>query len=540
MTPPTDVQIVDASIDRPEEFAELFDRHARTVQGYVARRAPAPIAAELLAATFLTAFEKRDHVLLIHDDALPWLLGLATDHLGNDRRSDARAREIGNFAVDPTSTGLDDDAIQRFLDRDGAESPVEAVTSVIGTLREVDRDALLLYAWEGLTYLELADILDVSLATVRSRLIRARRLLRFALQNTHEGRDGLMDEIAMMRGLRDEFTPPRDDEAIARARHRLVERIEIERAHPVRSTGRRIVVGAALAALVVAVALGLATFLLGGDGDGDEPPHADAAAVEVLTSASDNVENLILPVTRPGEYLLRKRVEVTWGSAGSADGEILAGSDGQPMVWATERVHEVWIPDDPADEWVLRERLRPKHLASKDARSLAGPAADHLVRATRGDFGSRGRFVHPSTAEQRFSSYPREPRELLTYVRSHPAGAGGRDATAFDAIGDLLREGTAPLDLRAAAYRALSLLPQVSLVSDSVELAGRSGVAIGFPDAGELIVDPETGTCIGERTVSPDFPLVPGLGADQVTSSDVVTVRVVDSAPLDEATPLLD
>lgn len=337
-----------------------------------------------------------------------------------------------------------------------------------------------------------------------------------------------MDEIETMRQLKDDFTPETDDLALARARHQLIQRIEVERARPRRSTKRRMLAGIALTAAASAVALGLVTF-------GNEPPRAEAAAVLALTSAAENVKDLRLPVAGPGEYLLQKRVQVTWGSAGDANRKILTGSDGSPVAWATQRIDEVWIPHDPADEWVVRERVRPTHFASRDAIALAGPSEDHLWKATRGIFGAHWHYDHPSTAEKRFAAYPRDPQKLLDYVRTHPTGRGDTDADTFDDIGELLREGAAPADLRAALYRALTLLPDVSLVSDSVNLAGQSGVAIGYPDEGELIFDPDTGAFIGERIVSPDFPAVPGLGPDKVTLSTAVTVRVVDSAPVENA-----
>lgn len=342
-----------------------------------------------------------------------------------------------------------------------------------------------------------------------------------------------MDEIETMRQLRDDFTPPTHDLTLARARHRLIERIEVERCRPQQSrprrlVKRRLVVGVALTAAVSVVTLGLVT-------PGNDAPRADAAAVAALTSASENVRQLELPVTKPGQYLLQKRVQVTWGSAGGADRQILTGSDGEPVVWATERTDEVWIPHDADADWVVRERVRPTHFASKDAITLAGPAEDHLWKAPRGIFGSHWRYEHPSAYEKRFASYPRDPEELLAYVRAHPTGEGGSDANTFDDIGEILRDGATPADLRAALYQALTLLPDVSLVSDSVNLAGRSGVAIGYPDQGEMIFDPDTGAFIGERTVNLDFPPVPGLGADKVTLSTAVTVRVVDSAPVEKA-----
>ena len=51
-------------------------------------------------------------------------------------------------------------------------------------LPTVDRDTLLLYAVGGLSYAEVAAILDVPLGTVRSRINRARARLDLALDRT--------------------------------------------------------------------------------------------------------------------------------------------------------------------------------------------------------------------------------------------------------------------------------------------------------------------------------------------------------------------
>ncbi|WP_344215894.1 RNA polymerase sigma factor [Kribbella sancticallisti] len=50
----------------------------------------------------------------------------------------------------------------------------------------MERDVLLLYAWEDLSYPEIASALDIPVGTVRSRLHRARRVLRSALGSDFE------------------------------------------------------------------------------------------------------------------------------------------------------------------------------------------------------------------------------------------------------------------------------------------------------------------------------------------------------------------
>ena len=47
-----------------------------------------------------------------------------------------------------------------------------------------DRDALLLHAWEGLTYSEIAHATGIPVGTVRSRIHRARHQLRAHLDRT--------------------------------------------------------------------------------------------------------------------------------------------------------------------------------------------------------------------------------------------------------------------------------------------------------------------------------------------------------------------
>jgi RNA polymerase sigma-70 factor (ECF subfamily) len=52
------------------------------------------------------------------------------------------------------------------------------VAEAVSSLPEAERDALLLHVWEGLSYEDVADALDVPVGTVRSRLHRARARIR--------------------------------------------------------------------------------------------------------------------------------------------------------------------------------------------------------------------------------------------------------------------------------------------------------------------------------------------------------------------------
>lgn len=179
MTPPTDAEIIERSRSRPDEFAAIFDRHAPHLRRYLARRLGDQVADDLVAETFLTAFDKRERYDRARPDARPWLYGIATNLVGQHRRQEARRyRPAGAEPVE-----------QDHADRVAAEVTAGALrsslTGALGALSAGDRDVLLLIAWEDLGYEEVAAALAIPVGTVRSRLNRARRKVRQALGGHH-------------------------------------------------------------------------------------------------------------------------------------------------------------------------------------------------------------------------------------------------------------------------------------------------------------------------------------------------------------------
>jgi len=59
-----------------------------------------------------------------------------------------------------------------------ARSTWPLVADALATLPDGERDVLFLYAWEDLSYQDIATALGLPVGTVRSRLNRARRRLR--------------------------------------------------------------------------------------------------------------------------------------------------------------------------------------------------------------------------------------------------------------------------------------------------------------------------------------------------------------------------
>jgi len=177
-TEPDDAVVIGASIRRPERFAAIFDRHAGHIQRYLVRRLGRQVAEDLLAETFLVAFRKRAKYDLARPDARPWLYGIATNLVSQRRRA-----EIQEFRLRAALSPEPDPHCH--ADRVAAQVTAQATQRVLAAgladLAAGDRDVLTLVAWEGLTYDEVAESLQIPVGTVRSRLHRARRVLRAAL-----------------------------------------------------------------------------------------------------------------------------------------------------------------------------------------------------------------------------------------------------------------------------------------------------------------------------------------------------------------------
>jgi RNA polymerase sigma factor (sigma-70 family) len=177
---PTDAALVAASVDDPKLFALLFDRHSLAVHRYVASRARHGDVDDVLSETFLTAFRKRARYDRAFDDALPWLLGIATNVLRHHHRAEGRRltrwQEVARRPADEV------DPADRVVAAVDDASEVDRVARALELLDDRYREVLLLTASADLTYDEIARALGVPVGTVRSRLARGRRRLRELLE----------------------------------------------------------------------------------------------------------------------------------------------------------------------------------------------------------------------------------------------------------------------------------------------------------------------------------------------------------------------
>ncbi len=184
VSPLSDAEVIGRSLDQPEAFGLIYDRHAPTVLRFLGRRAGAEVAEGLLGDLFRIAFERRKTFDPSRASALPWLYGIGSNLLMKHRRGEARRlRASARMAADAEPVGRR--ASARALD---ARLLFPRVAEAIETLPDGEREALLLFAWEDLSYQGVAEALELPIGTVRSRLNRARAQLRERLEPGGEKR----------------------------------------------------------------------------------------------------------------------------------------------------------------------------------------------------------------------------------------------------------------------------------------------------------------------------------------------------------------
>lgn len=170
-----DGEVVAGSMREPERFSEIFERYFAVIHGYLARRIGSDLADDLAAQVFTVAFERRTAFRPEAQSALPWLYGIATNLMRSHRRSERRllaaVARVGNERA----------MTQEELGGTDSRCDEARLARALSKLDPDQRDVILLFAWAGLSHLEIANALEIPPGTVASRLFRARRRLRACL-----------------------------------------------------------------------------------------------------------------------------------------------------------------------------------------------------------------------------------------------------------------------------------------------------------------------------------------------------------------------
>jgi RNA polymerase sigma-70 factor (ECF subfamily) len=171
MSSEPDASVLRRSIDEPDCFALLFDRHFAQVYRYLRRRLGGELAAELAAETFLQAFRSRRRFSGGQASVLAWLYGIAANLVRMNHR--AEERRLRAYARAASSLNAYEPAIA-VEDRLDAEALGPALALALADLSPALREVLVLHAWAELSHEEIAEALGCSSAAVRTRLSRAR------------------------------------------------------------------------------------------------------------------------------------------------------------------------------------------------------------------------------------------------------------------------------------------------------------------------------------------------------------------------------
>jgi len=155
-------------------WEELFERYSPAVFGYLyGMSGDRHLAEDLTSETFYRAMRALDGFR--GDSSLKtWLIRIARNLYLNRKRRDDKSQSLDDLEDRGVTTAARElDPETRFI----REEESEAIRCALRALAEDDRSILLLSAEDELSCREIADVLEISLTAVKTRLFRARRRL---------------------------------------------------------------------------------------------------------------------------------------------------------------------------------------------------------------------------------------------------------------------------------------------------------------------------------------------------------------------------
>jgi RNA polymerase sigma-70 factor (ECF subfamily) len=167
---------------RPDVRAErLLSASSTDVLRYLQRRTQQPEdAADLLSDAMLVVWRRRSNVPLDATQARMWFFGIARTLLRGYHSGKTRQEELATALRDQLRTA------NATAVRDGSSAVAQDpdannVRALIAKLAPKDREIVTLVHWDGFKLAEVAVMLKMPSATVRSRYLRARARLRAEL-----------------------------------------------------------------------------------------------------------------------------------------------------------------------------------------------------------------------------------------------------------------------------------------------------------------------------------------------------------------------
>ena len=170
----------------------LFERHGDRVLAYCRRRLSSPEEAEdALQTTFLYACRGLQRGV-VPETEIAWLLKIAHNVCLSHWDSDRRRRRL-ELVRDPERL---EEASPAAV---GSRDDLHALEAALAGLTDLQRRAIVLREWRGLSYQEIAAELELSQAAVETLIFRARRALATSLEEQEVA--GSRTRTRLVRGL---------------------------------------------------------------------------------------------------------------------------------------------------------------------------------------------------------------------------------------------------------------------------------------------------------------------------------------------------
>jgi RNA polymerase sigma-70 factor, ECF subfamily len=149
------------------DFHTVYEAHARDLHRFALYLSGDPaMADDLVAESFVRLWTTRGEIRT--ETVKGYLLAIIRNLYLTSRRRSARLSQL-----DDETTPVADRA-ERIDTRLIQREELARVRRTLSTLSEIDRSALLLRAFEGLSYEDIARVLDITLAAAKVKVHRAR------------------------------------------------------------------------------------------------------------------------------------------------------------------------------------------------------------------------------------------------------------------------------------------------------------------------------------------------------------------------------
>ncbi len=158
-----------------EAFAQIVLRYERELYSFILRYVSDQTTAEDLFQETFVQLHRSAHTFDPDRRLRPWLFTIAANKARDYLRASARR---SMQPLDAQSNGEDSATFANLLPGTGADAPTAAmlaedaqrVRDVLSAMSPMQREVIILSFYQRLSYKEMAEILNVPLGTVKSRL----------------------------------------------------------------------------------------------------------------------------------------------------------------------------------------------------------------------------------------------------------------------------------------------------------------------------------------------------------------------------------